>query len=43
MTSEQINLAKYRMQRALETEEEAHLLLQQNRFNGATNRFYYEF
>jgi len=41
MTPEQNDLAKYRMQRALETEEDARLLLENKRYNSATNRFYY--
>jgi uncharacterized protein (UPF0332 family) len=41
MTQEQKDLAKYRMQRAFETEEDAALLLGKNRYNSATNRFYY--
>lgn len=41
MTPEQIDLAKYRMQRAFETEEDAALLLGKKRYNSATNRFYY--
>ncbi|MCU0643694.1 MAG: HEPN domain-containing protein [bacterium] len=41
MTPEQKDLAKYRMQRAIETEEDARFLLEKKRFNSATNRFYY--
>jgi uncharacterized protein (UPF0332 family) len=41
MTQEQKDLAKYRLQRAFETEEDATLLLERKRYNSATNRFYY--
>lgn len=41
MTQEQKELAKYRMQRAFETEKDALLLLEKRSYNSATNRFYY--
>ena len=37
----QIDLAKYRIQRAYETQEDAKLLLNRKSYNSATNRFYY--
>jgi len=41
LKAEAIVLAKYRMERACETLEEAELLFEQGKFNGTVNRAYY--
>ena len=41
MKPEQKNLAKYRLQRAFETQQDAKLLMDKESYNSAVNRFYY--
>lgn len=41
MKAEAVVLAKYRMERACETLEEAELLFERGKFNGTVNRAYY--
>ena len=41
MNQAQIDLARYRMQRAYETQQDAKYLLEKESYNSAINRFYY--
>ena len=41
MTSDQKDLVRYRMERAIETLQEARLMLEHGHLHGAANRIYY--